>query len=161
MTDRPPGQLSRSAFLTACFALLAGCKTVGFKEVFMSTDSAGKRKTKSFPTEFTSNDSGIFCHITYSSGRDDAELKIYVTPPVENYPATLVAGDSIILGKGEGQLSIQLGILTEGADGKTKVETVGPWEVGAYKLDFYIDNAKEDSISFDVAALKPAEEPPA
>jgi hypothetical protein len=159
MVARRSGLLSRGAFLLACLALLGSCKTAGFKDVFMSTDTAGKRKTRTFPTEFVQADSGMFCQVTYSSGRDDAELKVYVTPPSEDTPATPLNGDSIILSKGDGQLTIQIGILTEDAEGKTKVNPAGPFEVGDYRLDFYIDDSKEDSITFSVQEPELSEAP--
>jgi len=162
MSDRR-AVLSRGAFLVGCFALLGtgGCKTVGFKEVFMSSDSGGKRKTKTFPTQFLQDDSGIFCQISYSSGRDDAELKIYVTAPTEDFPATLVNGDSIILSKGDdGKLTVQLAVLTETTGGKALPEPKGPWTAGSYTLDFYIDNKKEDSISFTVEEPQTSDAPP-
>ncbi|MCS6900001.1 MAG: hypothetical protein RMJ98_09905 [Myxococcales bacterium] len=154
------GLLSRSAFLLGCLSILGGCKTAGFREVYMSMDAAGRRRTKVFPTSFPTEDSGIFCQILYSTGRDDAELKIYVTTPSENTPVTPLNGDSILLSKGEGQLAIQLGILVETPEGKVQVDPTQPFEEGDYRLDFYIDNSKEDSISFFVVREPSAESPP-
>lgn len=128
----------------------------------MSSDPDGKRKTNTFPTTFVQENSGIYCHISYSAGRDDAELKTYITTPVEEFPVTLATGaDGIFLSPGEGNtLVLQLGVLTEGSDGKPVVQPAGPWEVGEYKLDFYIDDKKEDSISFTVKEPEASEPPP-
>lgn len=126
----------------------------------MSTDSAGRLRTSTYPTEFVQADAGIFCQIRYSSGRDDAVLKTYITTPTEDFPAALVTGDSVLLSKGDGQLALQLGILTQAEDGKTSVVTAGPWEEGTYRLDFYIDDKKEDSVSFTIQPLEAGEEPP-
>jgi hypothetical protein len=159
MVSRRPGQLSRGAFLAGSLAVISGCKTAGFKEVFMSLDQAGKRKTKIFPTQFTSEDQGIFCQVRYSSGRDDAELKVFVTAPSEDTPALLVGGDSILLTRGEGQLSLQVGILVKDEGGKAKVNPLGPYEEGDYRIDFFIDNEKEDSVPFFVREPEVPEAP--
>lgn len=162
--DRHPALFPRSTFLLGCMALLGGCKTAGFQKVWMSTDSGGRRRTKIFPPRFIQGgseiNSGIFCQIKYSCGRDDAELRIFITPPSEDTPIVPINGDFMFLNQGEGQiLTVQFGILVEDTAETTKIDPLGPFEEGTYKLDFYIDKHKEDSTSFVVQELDSSDPP--
>lgn len=148
--------------LVAGAALLPNCKTAGFKELYLSTDRAGRHRTKTFPPEFVAEDTGIYCHIVYSSGREDAQLKVYFISPTED-SVGLLDGNEIFLARGEGELTLLLGIIKEptGDDPKAKasVDPKGPWEIGEYQLQFFIDDEKEDTINF-VVAEPSSEEPP-
>ena len=153
----------REFLLISGAALLPGCKTAGFKDLFLSGDKEGRRRTKTFPPEFAEQNAGIFCHITYSTGRDDAQLRIYFIAPTEGTVALLDGGD-IFLGRGEGKLVLQLAVITDKVSDDPKAKPTisprGPWELGDYQLQFFIDGEKEDSINFVVAEPEPGEAPP-
>ncbi|RYE84999.1 MAG: hypothetical protein EOO75_17455 [Myxococcales bacterium] len=153
--------LRRGFMLVAGAALLPNCKTAGFKELYMSTDREGRRRTKTFPPEFAVENTGIYCHIVYSTGREDAELKVYFVSPTEG-TVGLLDGDEIFLTRGEGELTLLLGVLKDPTGdepgAKASVDPKGPWELGEYQLQFFIDNEKEDSINFIVE--EPSSEAP-
>ncbi len=135
--------------------MLTHCKTAGFKDIYMSADSNGKRKTRNF-LNTPLRDDGIFCQISYASGRDDAEITLDVIYANENGEVDdsvkVVQADAgnIFLSQGDGDLTIQLAIRPDGDDTGEPLPQ-GPWKTGTYQVTFFIDGKKEDSIKFQCA----------
>lgn len=135
--------LSLPALLVAP-AVMTGCNTAAIRDVYSARDSSGRLRTQAFRQKNTE----IHMIVEFVTGRDDAILTVDFFPPKDS--GVKIDELEFAPGKGDHKIDLQLKFVTS-EGGQDKESTVGPWPVGKYSADFFIDGSYESTLDFVVA----------
>jgi hypothetical protein len=128
----------------ALFLQLTACGP-SFNFVYMAKDSQGDEKT----TRFFSVGDEIHCVMEMVGGGEDTVIVLELTgpggissPDDEYYPRP----------QGEqGPVFVDIQYFTQDAAGNRSDS--GPWAVGDYEIDVYLDDSLEETLAFDVVDI--------
>lgn len=144
-------------FIPVALFALDACRSAGIKDAYMTRDSSGRIKTD----EFKPDEMEIHCMIEFVSGREDAIVKVRLTPPGGDALSKLPDSERAP-GKGNSKIDFYLEtkkppdpITPETQDpAKWAVSNTGPWQRGAYHIDLYVDDEYDRTLPFEVCTYE-------